>query len=55
MLETQPIILCASTIRGHLKKLTERFIPNLVVLSYGELDSKARIKSLGVIGLYDER
>ena len=45
----QPIILCSPLLRPHLKKLTERVIPNLVVLSHNEISHDARIKSLGVI------
>jgi flagellar biosynthesis protein FlhA len=47
----QPVILCSPGIRSHLKKLTERFLPALVVLSHNEIDKRAKLKSLGVIGL----
>jgi flagellar biosynthesis protein FlhA len=47
----QPIILCSPGIRPHLKKLTERFIPTLVVLSHNEIDKRAKLKSLGVASL----
>ncbi|MCK5187629.1 MAG: FHIPEP family type III secretion protein, partial [Deltaproteobacteria bacterium] len=47
----QPIILCSPGIRPHLKKLTERFLPTLVVLSHNEIDKRVKIKSLGVISL----
>lgn len=48
-LESQPVILSSSNIRVHLKKLTERFIPNLVCLSHNEISPSAKIKNLGVI------
>ena len=47
----QPIVLCSPGIRPHLKKLTERFLPTLVVLSHNEIDKRYRLKSLGVISL----
>ena len=50
-MEIQPIILSSQNIRVHLKKLTERFMPNLVCLSHNEIAPKAKIKSLGVITL----
>tara|TARA_B100000315_G_scaffold176385_1_gene164871 strand:- start:1424 stop:3487 length:2064 start_codon:yes stop_codon:yes gene_type:complete len=50
-MEIQPVILSSQNIRVHLKKLTERFIPNLVCLSHNEIAPKAKIKNLGVITL----
>jgi flagellar biosynthesis protein FlhA len=47
----QPIILCSPMIRRHLRKLTERFIPNLVVLSHNELTPTVQLKVLGEAGL----
>ncbi|MCK5423691.1 MAG: flagellar biosynthesis protein FlhA [Deltaproteobacteria bacterium] len=47
----QPIILCSPGIRPHLKKLTERFLPTLVVLSHNEIDKRVKLKSLGVASL----
>jgi flagellar biosynthesis protein FlhA len=47
----QPIVLCTPGVRPHLKKLTERFLPTLVVLSHNEIDKRVKIKSLGVISL----
>jgi len=46
----QPILLCSPLIRPHVKKLTERFIPNLVVLSHNEIAHDVRIESLGMVG-----
>jgi len=47
----QPIILCSPTIRRHLKKLLERFLPQVVVLSHNELTTQAKIQSLGTVNL----
>ena len=38
-------------IRPHVKKLVERFIPNLVVLSHNEVAQDVRIEALGVVEL----
>jgi flagellar biosynthesis protein FlhA len=47
----QPIILCSPTIRRHLKKLLDRFLPQVVVLSHNELTTQAKIQSLGTVNL----
>ncbi len=52
-LNQQPIILCSAQIRSHFKKFLDRFIPNLVVLSYNDIVNNARIQSLGTVGLLD--
>ena len=45
----QPLLLCSPLIRPHMKKLVERFIPNLVVLSHNEVAPDVRIEALGVV------
>ncbi|NMA94758.1 MAG: flagellar biosynthesis protein FlhA [Clostridiales bacterium] len=46
----QPIILTAPIVRIYFKRLIEKFFPNLVVLSYNELDDVVEIQSIGTIG-----
>jgi flagellar biosynthesis protein FlhA len=46
----QPIIICSAQIRSHFKKFIDRFMPNVVVLSYNDIVSNARIQSLGTVG-----
>ncbi len=53
-LNLQPIILCSSQIRLHFKKMVDRFIPNMVVLSYDEIMTNVKIQSLGMVELVDE-
>lgn len=43
------VVLCSPVIRHHFKRLTEKFIPNLVVVSHNELSSDVNIRSLGTI------
>ena len=47
----QPIILCSSQVRGHMRRLLERFYPNIIVLSHNELTREVNIKSLGMLEL----
>lgn len=51
MFNYQPLILSSPIVRPHLKKLMERSVPNLVVLSHNEIVSDVRIESLGSIAL----
>ena len=50
-LNYQPIVLCSPQIRLHFKKLVDRFIPNLVVLSYNEILNDINIQSLGTVAI----
>ena len=52
-LNYHPIVLCSAQIRSHFKKLVNRFIPNLVVLSYNEILNSTKIQSLGMVELSD--
>ncbi|MBL7664879.1 MAG: flagellar biosynthesis protein FlhA [Bacteriovoracaceae bacterium] len=45
------VILCSPVIRKHFKKLTEKFIPNLIVVSHNELSPEVNIRSLGTVRL----
>jgi flagellar biosynthesis protein FlhA len=53
-LNAQPLILCSAQIRPHLKKLADRFIPNLFVISYDEVETNVRIQSIGMVELVNE-
>lgn len=45
------VLLCSPYVRRHIKRLTEKFIPNLVVISHNEISSETHIRSLGTIRL----
>lgn len=45
------VVLCSPVIRRHFKRLTEKFIPNLVVVSHNELSPEVNIRSLGTVRL----
>lgn len=50
---TPPVVLCSPMIRPHLRKLIERFIPNLVVLSSSEVVSPIKIQSIEIVKVSD--
>lgn len=49
--ESRPVLLASPTVRRHIKKLTERIVPNLAVFSHNEIPPNIKIKSVGVVGL----
>ena len=50
-LNSQPVILCSPGIRRHLKKLLDRFLPQVAVLSHNEITPQTKIQSLGMVSL----
>ena len=44
-----PVLLCSPAIRRHLRKLLERFLPDLAVISHSELSNSLEIRSVGII------
>jgi flagellar biosynthesis protein FlhA len=38
-------------LRMHIRKFTERFLPDLVIISHSEVASSVQIKNLGVVDL----
>lgn len=51
MMGQQPIVLCSSKARLLFRRLTERYLPNLVVLAYGELLPELEVESVGMVML----
>ena len=54
-LNCQPLVLCPPVIRGHFKRLLERFIPQLAVISPNEITPGVKIESLGEVVCADGR
>jgi len=50
-INVQPILMTSPTIRRHLKKMVEYFVPSLMVLSQSELLGDMRFKSIGEVSL----
>lgn len=47
----QPIVLTSPIVRLYFKRLTEQVIPNLIVLSYNEIDSTVEVQSIGMVSI----
>ena len=50
-LNYQPVVVCSAQIRGQFKKLVDRFIPNVTVLSYDEILAHIEIQTFGTLEL----
>ncbi|MBP1968084.1 flagellar biosynthesis protein FlhA [Virgibacillus natechei] len=49
--EETAIVLCSPAIRMYLKQLLDRYLPQVVVLSYNELEPNVQIQSVGVVNV----
>jgi flagellar biosynthesis protein FlhA len=49
-----PALLCSAVLRPHLRRLVERVLPSLAIISPPEIASNVRIRSLGVVTLEAE-
>ncbi len=47
----QPVLLCMSALRLPLRRLTERSLPNLVILSYNEIVPNTEVRAVGAVTL----
>lgn len=47
--DLMPVLLCAPSLRRHLRGLTERVLPHLTVLSLSEVPNSVNIRSFGVV------
>ncbi|MGQ9674405.1 MAG: flagellar biosynthesis protein FlhA [Chloroflexota bacterium] len=45
----QPVVLCSPKVRLPLRRLVERSIPNLIILSFGELSPQVKVHSSGMV------
>jgi flagellar biosynthesis protein FlhA len=50
----QPLLLCSSGVRGHLRRVTERFLPSLAIIAPAEIPANVKIHSLGVVSLEED-
>ncbi|MFD2704790.1 flagellar biosynthesis protein FlhA [Salibacterium lacus] len=44
-----PVLLCSPAVRMHISQLIERFLPQVPVLSYNELEPNIEVQSTGVV------
>ncbi|MGR9050137.1 flagellar biosynthesis protein FlhA [Halobacillus faecis] len=49
--EETAILLCSPAVRMYVKQLLDRFLPQVVVLSYNELDPTVEVQSVGVVNV----
>ncbi len=49
--QVMPVLLAAPAIRGPVRRLTERVLPQVAVLSPNELTDRTRLKRLGTVGV----
>jgi len=50
-----PIVVCSPSIRATLRRLCEPVLPQLAVISYGELLVNAEVESVGMLSIEDRR
>ncbi len=48
-LNSQPVVLCSAQVRIHFKRMIDRLVPNLAVLSYDEVINSAQVQTIGVV------
>ena len=48
-----PIVLCSAALRPYLRRLLEKALPQLTILSYNELMPRLEVQSAGVVSLPD--
>ncbi len=48
-LNHQPVILCSPALRRHIKRLLDRILPQVAVLSHSELPPQTKIQSMGTV------
>ncbi|MEW9108607.1 MAG: flagellar biosynthesis protein FlhA [Cytobacillus gottheilii] len=49
LMEQTPIVLCSPAVRMYVRQLTERYFPQIPILSYNELEANAEVQSVGVV------
>ncbi len=49
----QPVIVCSVHVRRFLKKIMEKFVPSVVVLSNSEISSSVRLYTMGMVRYED--
>ncbi len=50
----QPLILCSPGVRRHLRRLIDRIMPTVPVLSYAEVDAMAKVKAVETVRAMEE-
>ena len=51
LLDQSPVVLSSPAIRMYLRQVTERYFPQIPVLSYNELEASIEVQSVGVVDI----
>jgi flagellar biosynthesis protein FlhA len=51
LMEESPIILCSPAVRMYVRQITERYFPQVPILSYNELEANVEVQSVGVVNV----
>lgn len=51
LMDQTPVILCSPAVRMYLRQITERYFPQIPILSYNELESMIEVQSVGVVNV----
>lgn len=51
LMEQTPVVLCSPAVRMYLRQLTERYFPQIPILSYNELEANVEVQSVGVVNI----
>ena len=48
-----PIVVCSPIVRMYFKNITEDYYPDLIVVSYNEVESDVELRSVGMVVIND--
>lgn len=51
LMEQTPIVLCSPAVRMYVRQLTERYFPQIPILSYNELEANVEVQSVGMVNI----
>lgn len=51
LMEQSPIVLCSPAVRMYVRQMTERYFPQVPILSYNELEANVEVQSVGVVNV----
>ncbi|WP_075980912.1 flagellar biosynthesis protein FlhA [Bacillus massilinigeriensis] len=51
LMNQTPIVLCSPAVRMYVRQLTERYFPQIPILSYNELEANVEVQSVGVVNI----
>lgn len=49
--DQEPVVLCSPAIRPYVRQMIERYLPQVAVLSYNELEPHIEVQSIGVVNV----